>query len=79
MPLKIHSLGYSSGIVCIVITITALAEELLALITLLVTSLSGMLVSTIEMAVSLRPGRTNPASMIARMVKKNGLCTSTSS
>jgi ribosomal protein L30/L7E len=56
----------------------ALAEELLALLTLLVTSLLGMPVSAIEMATSLRLNRINPASMIARIVKKNSLCTSTS-
>jgi hypothetical protein len=57
----------------------ALAEELLALLIVLVTSLLGVLVSAIEMAASLRPNRIDPASMIARIVKKNSLCTSTSS
>jgi hypothetical protein len=49
----------------------AVAEALLA--SLLVTSLSGTLVSATEMTVSLEPNRTSTVSRIARMVTKNGL------
>jgi hypothetical protein len=78
-PLQIRWLGYSLATAYIVIVMVALAEELLALLTLLVTSLWGVPVSAIEMAASVRPNRIKPASMTARMVKKNSLCTSTSS
>jgi hypothetical protein len=71
-------MSYSLSVPVIVIAIVALAEELLALLTLLVTSLLGVPVSAIEMAASLRPNRIKPASMAARMVKKNSLRTSTS-
>jgi hypothetical protein len=54
-----------------VILMPAVAEELVA--TLLVNSLSGTLVSAIERAVSPTPNKTIPASIIARMAKKNGL------
>jgi len=54
----------------------ALAEELLA--SLLVTSLSGTPVSAIEMPVSLKPSRTKPAIMIAKVIRKNGLFTPSS-
>jgi hypothetical protein len=57
--------------------IVALAEELLALLTMLVTSLFGVPVSAIEMPVSLNPNRTNPENRIAR-ITKNGFLTSTS-
>jgi len=56
---------YSSATAYIVIVIVALAEELLALVTLLVPLFSGMLVSAIEMLVSLKPSRTNPIRRIA--------------
>ena len=72
-------MNYSSSAPVIVIVMVALAEELLALLPLLVTSLSGMLVSAIEMRVSLMPSRTNPIRRIARMITKNGLFTSTPS
>jgi len=77
-PLQIRWLRYSPATAYIVIVMVALAEELLALLTLLVTSLWGVPVSAIEMAASLRPNRIKAASMTARMVKKNNLCTSTS-
>lgn len=60
-----------------VIVIVALAEELLALLTLLATSSRGTLVSAIEMPVSLNPNRTNPENRIARITKNSAL-TSTS-
>ena len=53
----------------------ALAEELL---TLLVTSLLEVPVSAIEMPVSLKPSKIKPAIMIAKVIRKNGLFTSTS-
>jgi tetrahydromethanopterin S-methyltransferase subunit E len=45
-------MGYSSVAVYVVIVVVTLAEELLALPTLLVTSLLGVPVSAIEMAAS---------------------------
>ena len=53
----------------------AVAEEFLASLTLLVTSLSGMLVSAIEMTVSLEPNRTNPDGRIARVTTTASLFT----
>jgi len=47
-----------------------LAEELLALLTLIVASLSGMLVSAMEIVVSLRPNRVNRASKIVGITNK---------
>jgi hypothetical protein len=55
----------------------ALAEELLALLTLLVAPLLRTPVSAIEVPVSLNPNRTNPENRIAR-ITKNGFLTSTS-
>jgi len=66
---------YSLSAPVIVIVIEALAEELL--VSLLVTSLLEVLVSAIEMSISLRPNRTRPAARIARMTR--GLFTSTTS
>ena len=63
----------------IVIVMVALAEELPALLTLLVTSLLSTAVLAKEMAVSVRLDKTNPTSIIARMITKNGLFTSTHS
>jgi hypothetical protein len=54
MP-KIRWLGYSLSIPVIVIIIVALAEELV------VTSLLGVAVSAAEMALLLKPNRTNPS------------------
>lgn len=57
--------------------IVALAEELLALLILLVTLLSEMLASAIEMSVSLMPSWTNAIKRIARMIIMINLLTST--
>ena len=62
----------------IVIVIVALAEELLALLILLATSSLGTLALAMEMTVSLKPSRTKPAIMIAKVIRKNGLFTPTS-
>lgn len=56
-----------------------LAEELLASLILLVTSLLGLAVSSLEIAVSLRPDMGNPMSIITKMTTKKSLFTSTSS
>lgn len=77
--LQFRWLGYSLSTPVIVIVIVALAEELPALLTLLVTSLLGLAVSSLEMTVSLNPNRGNPVSIIARMITKNDLFTSTPS
>ena len=79
LSLQVNLLAYSLVTAYIVIVMVALAEELLALLIRLATSLSGTLVSAIEMAVSLRPNRINPMSIFARMTTKNSLFTSTSS
>jgi hypothetical protein len=60
-----------------VIVIVALAEELLALLILLVTLLSEMLASATEMSVSVMPSRTNAIKRIARMTIMINLFTST--
>jgi len=73
---KSVSWTYSLGEVYIVIVMVALAEELLALLIVLVTSLSGMLVSATEMSVSFKPSRTNPTRRIARVATVNSLFTS---
>ncbi len=64
---KSVSWTYSSGKVYIVIVMVALAEELLALLILLITSLWEMLVSAREISVSFKPSRTNPTRRIARV------------
>jgi hypothetical protein len=76
-PSKSTWLNYSLGTPVIVIVIVALAEELLALLTLLVAALSRTLVSAIEKLVSPKPNRINPPSRVARMTTKNGVLTST--
>jgi len=53
----------------------ALAEELLALLIVLVTSLSGTRVLAIEMSVSLSPKRTSPAIRIVRITRIASLFT----
>jgi len=60
-----------------VIVIVPLAEELLALLTLLFTSTPGMLVSATEIAVSPSPDRNKPTNMTIRMIAKKGFFTST--
>lgn len=72
-------MDYSLSTPVIVIVIVVVAEELFALLILLVPSFSRMLVAPIEKAVSLRPNKSNPMSIIARMTTKNDLFTSTSS
>ena len=58
------------------IVIVALAEELLVLLILLVTSLLGVSVSATEMLVSLKPSRTNPTRRIAEIATVTRLFTS---
>jgi len=70
---------YSSATEYIVIVMVALADELLALPTLLAASLLGMLVSATEVSVSPKPSRTNPARRIAGMTIVTSLFTSTHS
>jgi hypothetical protein len=76
---KFTSWTYSPSPVYIVIVIVALAEELPLLVTLLATSLLGMLVSATEMPISLKLNRTNPTRRIARVTTMTSLFTSTSS
>ena len=71
-------MNYSLSAPVIVIVIVALAEELLALLTLLLTSLSGTPVSATETTLSPKPSKTNPTRTIARMIAKNGVFTSAS-
>ena len=70
---------YLPATVYIVIVIVALAEELLALVWLVIVSLSGTLVSATEMPVSLKPSKTNTNRRITKVIKKISLFTSTSS
>ena len=77
LMIKLPWLDYSLSAPVIVIVMVAVAEELL--LTLLVTSLLGMLVSAIEIAVSLSPNRTNPTRRIARVTTVTSLFTSTPS
>jgi len=60
-----------------VMVIVVLGEELLALLTLLVTSLLGTPVLATEMFVSLKPSRTNPVSRIPSMTRIVSFFTST--
>ncbi len=62
-----------------VIVMVALAEELLASVWLVVSSLSGMPISATEIPVSFKPNRTDANRRIAKVIKKTGLFTSTSS
>jgi len=64
-------LDYSFNIPVIVIVIVALAEELLALLIVLVTSLAETLALGIETTVSINPIRTNAANRIARIIKNS--------
>jgi hypothetical protein len=70
---------YSLTTPVIVIIIEALAEELLALLIVVITSLLGLPVSATEMAVSLKPNRNNPVSRIAAMTRTVSLFTFTTS
>ena len=70
-------LYYSVSTPVIVIVIEALDEELLALLIVVDTSLSGLPVSATEMAVSLKPSRTDINRRIAKVIKKTGLFTYT--
>lgn len=72
-------LDYSSSIPVIVIVIVALAEELLALLTLLATSLLGTLVSATETSLSFKPIRIDATRRTARVAMMTNLFTSTSS
>ena len=60
-------MNYSSSTPVIVIIIVALAEELL--VSLLVISLLELLVSAMEMTLSLRPNRISPETRIAGMTR----------
>jgi len=71
--------GYLSVTAYIVIVIVALAEQLLVLFVLPVTSLLELATSSTEMAVLLRPNRGNPKNIIVKMTTKKSLFTSTSS
>ena len=71
-------LYYSLDIPVIVIVIEALAEELLALLIVVVTSLLGLPVSATEISVSLKPSRTDTNRRIVKVIKKTDLFTSTS-
>ena len=62
-------LAYSSSTAYIVIVMVALAEELLALARLLVTSLSGMVLSISEVLVSEPTNTGKPASITTRVIK----------
>lgn len=68
-------MNYSLSTPVIVIVIVALAQELFALLIVLITSLLGVAVSATEMAVSLRANRINLASKIARMAGTNDFLT----
>jgi hypothetical protein len=76
-PLQICWLGYSASPVYIVIVMVALAEEFPVSLILLATSLLGLAVSSLEMAVSFSPDRNKPTSMIVTMIRTNSLFTST--
>lgn len=56
----------------------ALAEELLALLTVLVTSLGDKIVSSTEMAVSLSPNRIKPSSRTMKLTEMTSLVTASS-
>jgi hypothetical protein len=53
----------------------ATAQELLALLWLVVILLSGMLVSAAEISVSVKPSKTNAIRRIVRIIRKNDLFT----
>lgn len=69
--------AYSSATAYIVIVIAVLAEELSALLMVLVASLFCALVLAIEMALSLSLERIKPVSRIAKMTIKESLFTFT--
>ena len=77
LPLQIDLAAYSSATAYIVIVIVALAEELLASVWLVVSSLSGTSISAREVFVSFKPSRTNPTRRIARVITMISLFTST--
>ncbi len=77
LPLQVCWPDYSLNVPVIIIVIVALAEELLALLTLLVTSLSEMLASATKIYVSFMPSRTDAIKRIARMTIVINLFTST--
>jgi hypothetical protein len=70
--------GYSSATAYIVIVMVALAEELVAPIWLVVISLSGMLVSAIEMTAPLSPNRIKPSSRATSVTEMTSLVTASS-